>query len=115
MHELSLVTSLLEIIAEQAAEHGFERVELVQLSCGRLSGVEPRALEFAFATSRNGTICAEARLELAIRPLKLYCFDCEKELVSDDADPTRCPQCGGSQVTVTGGFEELRLVELEVD
>jgi len=115
MHELSLVHSLLELIAGQAAEHGFSQVNLVKLSCGRLSGVEPRALEFAFTNTTPGTLCAGARLELDILPLRLYCFDCEKEVLSPTADPTVCPACGGNQVTVCGGLEELRLEELDVD
>jgi len=115
VHELSLVQALLQLITDQAAEHGFQRVNRVRLSCGRLAGVEPRALEFAFTTVRDGTLCARARLELETRPLKLYCFDCGQERISETADPTTCPGCGGGQVTITGGFEELRLEELDVD
>jgi hydrogenase nickel incorporation protein HypA/HybF len=115
MHELSLAQSLLELIRQQAAEHGFARVNLVKLSCGRLSGVEPQALDFAFTCAIPGTLCEAARLELTILPLKLHCFDCDQELAREDGDPTTCPVCGGSRVTVTAGFEELRLLELDVD
>ncbi|NPA25854.1 MAG: hydrogenase maturation nickel metallochaperone HypA [Deltaproteobacteria bacterium] len=115
MHELSLVHSLLELIDEQAAEHGFSRVNLVKLSCGRISGVEPQALKFAFSNTIPGTLCAGARLELDILPLKIHCFDCDREIYSNNADPTTCPDCGGSRVMVCSGFEELQLVELDVD
>ena len=115
MHELSLVHSLLELIGEQATEHEFSRVNLVRLTCGRLSTVEPRALEFAFTQAVPGTLCAGARFELEILPLKIHCFDCDREITCAGGDPTLCPECGGSQVTITAGFEELQLRELDVE
>lgn len=115
MHELSLVQELLALIARQAAEHGFARVNLVKLSCGRLSSVEPRALEFAFETLKVTSLCAQAALELKIIPLKIYCFACERDLVSAAGDPTLCPACGGGEVIISDGLQELQLVELDVD
>ena len=115
MHELSLVQSLLEIIDAQAKEHGFTKVNQVNLSCGRLSSVEPSAFDFAFKTLSNNSICGQARLELTILPLKIYCFDCNQEFTSHDADPTICPHCLGDQVTVSEGWQELQLLELDVD
>ncbi|MBN2706534.1 MAG: hydrogenase maturation nickel metallochaperone HypA [Deltaproteobacteria bacterium] len=115
MHELSLVQSLLQLIGEQAAEHGFSRVNEIYLSCGRLSSIEPEALKFAFKTLSEGTLCAQARLELTILPLKVFCFSCEREIECGDADPTRCPLCQGDQVMVSAGFQELKIIEVDVD
>ncbi len=115
VHELSLVQSLLTIIDEQAKEHGFTKVNQVNLSCGRLSSVEPAALDFAFKTLANNSICDQAQMELTILPLKVHCFDCNQEFTSKDADPTICPHCQGDQVTVTEGWQELQLLELDVD
>ena len=115
VHELSLVQSLLEIIDKQAKEHGFSKVNQVNLSCGRLSSVEPAALDFAFKTLSNNSICDQAQLELTILPLKIHCFDCAQELTCKNADPTICPHCQGDQVTVTEGWQELQLLELDVD
>lgn len=115
MHELSLVQSLLTIIDEHAKEHKFTRVNQVNLACGRLSSVEPSALDFAFKTLSQSSICADARLELTILPMKIHCFTCNQEFTSERADPTCCPHCQGDQVTVTGGWQELQLLELDVD
>ena len=115
MHELSLVQSLLRIIEEHAKEHGFTKVNQVNLSCGRLSSVEPAALSFAFKTLSSNGICNEARLELNILPMKIHCFTCSQEFTSENADPTSCPHCLGDQVMVTGGWQELQLLELDVD
>jgi len=115
VHELSLIQSLLTIIDEHAKEHGFSKVNQVNLSCGRLSSVEPNALDFAFKTLTQSGICAEAQLELEILPLKIHCYDCNREFTSEDADPTICPHCQGDQVSVTEGWQELQLLELDVD
>jgi hypothetical protein len=32
-----------------------------------------------------------------------------------DEYPCECPRCGGCEVCVVGGFEDLRLEELDVD
>ncbi len=115
MHELSLIQSLLTIIDEHAKKHKFTRVNQVNLSCGRLSSVEPSALEFAFKTLTPAGICAKARLELTILPMKIHCATCDQEFASEGADPTSCPHCRGDQVMVTDGWQELQLIELDVD
>lgn len=115
MHELSLIQSLLTIIDEHAKEHKFTRVNQVNLICGRLSSVEPKALEFAFKTLSQTGICATAKLDLTILPMKIHCFTCNREFSSEGADPTCCPHCQGDQVMVTEGWQELQLLELDVD
>ena len=115
MHELSLIQSLLTIIDEHAKQHGFTRVNQVNLSCGRLSSVEPQALDFAFKTLTPSGICAGAQLELTILPMKIHCVTCNQEFASEGADPTSCPHCRGDQIMVTDGWQELQLVELDVD
>jgi len=115
VHELSLIQSLLTIIDEQAKEHEFTRVNQINLSCGRLSTVEPQALQFAFEAISPATICAGAQLNLTILPLKIHCFTCNREFESETADPTTCPHCRGDQVMITGGRQELQLLELDVD
>ncbi|MBN2808301.1 MAG: hydrogenase maturation nickel metallochaperone HypA [Deltaproteobacteria bacterium] len=115
MHELSLIQSLLTIIEAQAEKEKFTRVNQVALSCGRLSAVEPSALAFAFKTLAQFGICADAELKLTILPMKIHCFTCNREFIDEDADPTSCPHCRGDQVVVTEGWQELQLLELDVD
>jgi len=114
MHELSLIQSLLEMVDELGRAKGFKRVHVLRLSFGRLSCVDPQALRFAFDCEAPGTLSAGARLFFDIGPGVLYCFDCERdrEMASHDL---RCPVCGGSQVILKGGTEELKLMEMEVD
>ncbi len=114
MHELSLIQSLLEMVEELGAEKGFQRVGVLRLSFGRLSCVDPQALRFAFDVEAPGTGAAGAELVFDILPGVLYCFACEEERTMTSHE-LQCPVCGGRQVILTGGTEELKLMELEVD
>jgi Zn finger protein HypA/HybF involved in hydrogenase expression len=49
-----------------------------------------------------------------IKPAVLYCLTCEQEFPARAFQST-CPGCGGKDVLLTGGIEELQLVEMEVD
>lgn len=114
MHELSLTLSMLDIIEEQAKKHGFKRVNALKLSLGRLSCVEPKAIEFAFSVQSKGTAAEGAHLEFEIHPIVIYCFSCQKEINLNTYEAL-CPECGGLEVTLISGTEELKLLELDVD
>jgi len=114
MHELSLVMSLLRIVEEQSLKTPFEKVESILLSFGRLSCIDPQALEFAFSIQSRGTRAQGAVLRFDIRPVRVYCLNCEEEW-SPPAFTGTCPSCGGTEVLLTGGTEEMTLVELEAE
>ena len=114
MHELSLTQSILDIIEDYAERHRFRKVNSLKLSFGKLSCIEPKSLEFAFEVLSEGTRAQGARLEFDILPAVLYCASCEKE-VETHACGSECPLCGGEDVILTGGTQELRLLELDVD
>ncbi len=62
MHELSLCQSAVEIIQQQAEQHGVARVTGVWLEIGALSCVEERAVRFSFDIACQGTLGARVRI-----------------------------------------------------
>ncbi len=114
MHELSLTQSLIDIVEDYARREGFSRVNVLKLSFGRLAGIDPGALEFTFEIQSRGTKAEGARLEFDIRPAVLYCNVCEQESHSEGF-LSLCPLCGGGEVILAGGTEELKLLEMDVD
>lgn len=114
VHELSLVVSILEIIEEYAVKDGFSGVTALRLSCGKLSGVVPQALSFAFTVQSRGTRAEGATIEIETLPAAIYCLSCGKE-VEIDRFEAQCPRCGGCDVWLVRGTEELKLIELDVD
>jgi hydrogenase nickel incorporation protein HypA/HybF len=114
MHELSLTQSLIDIVEDYARREGFTRVNVLKLSFGRLAGIDPGALEFTFEIQSRGTKAEGAQLEFDIRPAILYCKNCKQDSVSEGF-LFLCPLCGGGEVILAGGTEELKLLEMDVD
>ncbi len=114
MHELSLTQSIMDIIEDYAQRHRFEKVNSLKLSFGRLASIEPKALSFAFNVLSKETKAEGAKMEFDILPVVIYCMSCEKE-VEVGGYTAICPHCDGEEVMLTGGTEELKLVELDVD
>lgn len=114
MHEMSLAQSLLEIVDEYAARHGFKKVNTLNLSLGRLSCVETSTLTFAFETNAKGTPAEGARLNYKIIPPKIHCFTCNEDLTVESFGEN-CPKCGSAEVVLIGGTEELKLIDMDVD
>lgn len=114
MHELSLAESMLDIVRDHADREGFEKVNTILLSCGRLSCIDPKALQFAFGVQAQNTVAEGANLQFRILPATLYCLACETEH-EVSAHTGACPGCGGHDVTLTAGTEPLRILELDVD
>jgi hydrogenase nickel incorporation protein HypA/HybF len=114
MHELSLVNSLLEIVGDYARREGFSKATCLRLAMGSMSCVDRQSLQFAFEVQAKGTMAEGARLDIEVLPAVIYCFDCEAEMQQHRFEAV-CPKCGSTRVTLTGGTEELRLLDMEVD
>jgi Zn finger protein HypA/HybF involved in hydrogenase expression len=88
MHELAIAIGLVEAICDELPRLGAVRVTAARVRVGRLSGVVPDALTFAFTVAADGTAIAGARLviepaadaELALAAL---------EVLDDDASDRR--------------------------
>ena len=115
MHELSLSQSLLDIVEDYAGREGFSRVNVLRLSLGRFSCVNPDSLEFTFAVLSRGTRAEGARLEFDVRPAVLTCAACGGQSACDGPLEVCCPRCGSAEVFLKGGTEELKLQEMDVD
>ena len=114
MHELSLTQSILDIVAQYAERHGFDRVNSLRLSFGRLSGIDPQAMRFAFEVAAQGTPAEGAEIICDIQPVIVDCLACETQSRPETYAGT-CPHCGSFQVQLTGGTEELQFVDMDVD
>jgi len=112
MHELAICQGLLQEVGRVAREKGAGTVERIVLQVGGLSGVEPPLLSRAFEIAREGTVAAEAELDIRIGPVVVECRECGGR----GAVPVNrllCPFCGDWRVRVTEG-EELLLLSLDI-
>mgnify|MGYP003339326191 CR=1 FL=1 len=109
---MSLMESVMEIVAEETRKAGARSVKAVRLAIGELSHVEPEAMAFCFEAVTHGTIADGARLEIERVPGAGWCLDCS-ETVPIKERFGACPKCGNHRVQMTAG-DDLRVTELEV-
>ena len=112
MHEMSLAEGVLQLIEDAAREQQFEKVTVVWLEIGQLSGVEVEAMSFCFDVVTRDSIADGARLEIIALPGAGWCMKCAMTVPMTEVFG-ECPECGGHQLQVTGGTE-MRVKELEV-
>ena len=112
MHEVSIMQNTLDIAIAQAKQHNATKIDCLTLKIGQLSGVIPEALEFAFEVLTQGTIAANAQLEIETIPVVCYCRNCDL-LFQPEAYIYRCPHCQQISSDIVRG-KELDLVSVMV-
>jgi len=115
VHELSLITDLLCQVKKVVAENGgfTEDIRIIRVTVGRLSGVEPEALRFAFITTITDSPFALAELEITMQEPALHCRVCgSKNEVT--AVKLVCPDCGSQDIEIEAGRDFL-LTSIDVE
>ena len=113
MHEFSIARSLLEIVEQETLPYGGVKVVNVKLRIGKLSGVMPDALRFAFEILSEGGITEGASLLIEEVPVELYCHQCNTASTVDDPFLV-CPHCKGREVEMRAG-RELEITEMKIE
>ena len=112
MHEMSIATSVLDAVANEAGRHPNARVSKIALRVGEWSGVDPESLRFCFEALVAGR---EAPPELEIEYLlrKNRCAQCGAVFALKDLE-IQCPDCGAPvSEPVSGNELEVAYIELE--
>ena len=112
MHELSIVLGIVEVARQEFAKIKASRVSSIELEIGKLSGVEPMALDFAWPEATKNTLLENAERIIEYIPGKARCSECgetfELENIFDE-----CPFCHGYFKDILAG-RELRVKALSV-
>lgn len=112
MHELSIITELVRLAGEKAAEAGMEKVRVVEMEAGEMTALVPELMRFAFEQITRETICEDAQLLIHMRPLVVRCRACNHEWEPAEPMLVTCPVCAGNEVDIVGGTE-VNLLRLE--
>jgi hydrogenase nickel incorporation protein HypA/HybF len=102
MHEVGIMNDVLDIAVEAALEAGAERITLLKLKVGELSGVVPDSLTFAFDVLAKDTIANGAEFSIETIPATYQCADCGREFVGIVA--VLCSFCQG-KTAISHGYE----------
>ena len=109
MHELGISRNIVAIVGEAARGR---RVRRVTLEIGRLSGVLPEAIGFAFPLAAHGTPAANAQLEIRLIDGRARCSDCGADFVVPDF--LAACACGSRRLAHLAG-EELNVKSIDLE
>ncbi len=113
MHELGIMTGVVESVGSAARNAGADKVLKVSLSVGVMTEAIEDSLQFAFEVlSEQDPLFEGAELEISMVQPKSRCLECGLEF-SHDRYHVVCPQCGGLAELLEG--KELRIDSIEVD
>lgn len=114
MHELGLVSGILETVGKTAREAAASRVVSVSLRIGDMAEVNPETMAFAWDVLReDDPLCCEATMEVAYVHPGSVCLDCGEEF-EHDRFHMRCPVCGSADTVLVAG-REMDIVSIEIE
>ena len=112
MHEVSVVSTLVEAIIKELVKYNVTKVNSVTVVIGELTNLGEEQMSFAYEIVTRGTILEGSKFIIEKEPIELHCDSCgydgpAKVILDPDFDThsipiLACPECGG-QVTVTKG------------
>jgi len=113
LHEFSAACSIVDTAVEAARSNNATKVNVVNIEVGEFTFLIPEQLAFNFEIASKSTLVEGAELRIKEIKGKLHCSDCGFEGESKvDPDippqiavfaPMKCPKCGSSSTTITGG------------
>ncbi|WP_139651875.1 hydrogenase maturation nickel metallochaperone HypA [Raoultibacter phocaeensis] len=113
MHELGIMTGVMESVDVAAKDAGADKVLKVSLSVGVMTEAIEDALRFAFEALSEGTLCEGAELDITMVQPKSRCLECGAEYEHDRLHML-CPACGSFATQLLAG-KELQIDSIEVD
>lgn len=113
MHELGIMTGVMDAVETSARQAGANKVIKVSLSVGVMTESVEEALSFAFEALSGGTMCEGAELVITMVQPKSTCDECGESFEHDRFHMT-CPKCGSFATRLIAG-KELQIDSIEVD
>lgn len=105
MHELSLMTSVIETVRQGAVDNNITKVKKVKLVVGKLSQALPDSLQFAFNVLKADDMFRDSVLEIEERDIVCLCPECQTQFSIQEEYSFICPHCQGLRVDIISGRE----------
>ena len=114
MHELGIMTGVMDAVNKSAHEAGADKVLKVTLSVGEMTECIKDALVFAFeALTEDDPFVSDAELIINMVKPKSRCLECGAEF-EHDRFHMFCPECDSFATELLAG-RELQIDSIEVD
>ena len=112
MHELSIAMSIVDIAEQEVKKNNANEVIEIVLEIGKLSGIEPYALDFAWDQAILNTVLENSKRKTHYIEARAKCVDCGHEFEIDNYYD-ECPSCQSYMKELKSG-KELRVKSLTV-
>ena len=114
MHELGIMTGVMDAVTKSAHDAGADKVLKVTLSGGEMTECIQDALEFAFeALTEDDPFVRDAELTINMIKPKSRCLECGAEF-EHDRFHMFCPECDSFATELLAG-RALQIDSIEVD
>lgn len=113
MHELAIVSDLIDLCEENLKANGAKKIVEIHIKVGVLSGVEAHYLKECFEAFKLDTNCKDAKLIINEQKVKIKCKDCDFECELEKNEFS-CLKCGSTNIKVIDG-EEMYLMRLVME
>jgi hydrogenase nickel incorporation protein HypA/HybF len=112
MHEIGIMEQTLQIAIDNALKQNGNKINKITMRIGKLSGVVPEALEFAFDVVIKGTIAENSTLKIDTIPIICYCNNCQEKFAPEEWF-FECPNCHQFSQNILQG-KEIELASVEI-
>ncbi|MFO0939611.1 MAG: hydrogenase maturation nickel metallochaperone HypA [Pirellulales bacterium] len=114
MHELSIASSIVDLVTQELHEMGSARATAIRLRIGALSCIHQSALLYSFQLVTDGTELSDAQLEIETVPVTIFCSNCQAIKPLESIQSFRCPSCQTLSADIRSGKElEIHSIEYE--
>ncbi|MBP8639280.1 MAG: hydrogenase maturation nickel metallochaperone HypA [Oscillospiraceae bacterium] len=105
MHELGIMTDVLDTALRVCEENGGKRVTKITLKVGLMSGIIPSYVQSFFDVISKDTKAFGAKLEIEPDSAVFICRKCGETTVYDALGPDYiCKGCGSQALRLTSGY-----------
>ncbi|NLH02089.1 MAG: hydrogenase maturation nickel metallochaperone HypA [Clostridiales bacterium] len=105
MHELGIMTDVLDTALRVAEEHGGKKVTKITLKVGLMSGIVADYVQSFFDVIAKDTIASGAELVIESDPAVFVCRKCGGQTVYKKLGPEYiCEHCGSQALRLTSGY-----------
>ena len=125
MHEVAVISNIVDAILNKLEEYNVVKVESVNLIIGDLTSLGFEQLEFAYEIVTRGTILEGAKLTIEREEVQVKCHSCgyagppdnfDSDLIDHTIPILACPKCGGGVEITAGeacGVKDVEIKEAE--
>lgn len=115
MHEMAIVTNVVDAVVKHAEKGGAKQVTSVTLVVGDLHDVVDDLMERAFRYLARGTIAEGATLKMEKVHMRAQCSDCLLVYPANlrQKETLVCPDCGSTRFSIHNGNEFI-IKDIEV-